>query len=307
MRWCGLNYQIITDPLVGAIIGYITNDIAIRMLFRPTNPIYFMGRRVPFTPGLIPKEKARLAEAVGKAVGGNLLTADTVESALLSDRMTEKISDAVDTFLAKLRENGETVEGAAKKRIDASAFDEKRAEFENKLADVLSEKLIAADVGGMASKGVTEYAKKKAPSLLATLVHELVDDRVKLSVQGQIRDAVNEYVEANARDALYGAIRSETEKLLQMPVSDIVAKNEERIPLIKERLLSLYRDAIRSGTEKILQSVDLATIVQEKIENLDNAEMERLILKVANRELRAIVWLGAALGWLMGFINYWLS
>jgi uncharacterized membrane protein YheB (UPF0754 family) len=302
-----LNYQIITDPLVGAIIGYITNDIAIRMLFRPTNPIYILGRRVPFTPGLIPKEKARLAEAVGKTVGGNLLTADTVESALLSDRMTEKITGAVDAFLTKLRESGETVEGAAKKRIDASAFDEKRAEFENRLADILAAKLIAADVGSMASKGVTEYAKKKAPSLLATLVHELVDDRVKLSVQGQIRDAVNEYVEANARDALYGAIRSETEKLLQMPVSDIVAKNEERIPLIKERLLALYRDAIRSGTEKILQSVDLATIVREKIENLDNAEMERLILKIASRELRAIVWLGAALGWLMGFINYWLS
>ncbi|MGI6173300.1 MAG: DUF445 domain-containing protein [Christensenellales bacterium] len=302
-----MNYQIITDPLVGAIIGYITNDIAIRMLFRPTNPIYILGRRVPFTPGLIPKEKARLAEAVGKTVGGNLLTADTVESALLSDRMTEKITGAVDAFLTKLRESGETVEGAAKKRIDASAFDEKRAEFENRLADILAAKLIAADVGSMASKGVTEYAKKKAPSLLATLVHELVDDRVKLSVQGQIRDAVNEYVEANARDALYGAIRSETEKLLQMPVSDIVAKNEERIPLIKERLLALYRDAIRSGTEKILQSVDLATIVREKIENLDNAEMERLILKIASRELRAIVWLGAALGWLMGFINYWLS
>ena len=42
-------------PLLGGVIGYITNDIAIRMLFRPHKAKYVMGVHIPFTPGIIPK------------------------------------------------------------------------------------------------------------------------------------------------------------------------------------------------------------------------------------------------------------
>ena len=62
----------ILAPLVGGVIGYVTNDIAIRMLFRPHTAKYIMGRRVPFTPGIIPKEKGRKAEAVGTAISDNI-------------------------------------------------------------------------------------------------------------------------------------------------------------------------------------------------------------------------------------------
>ena len=48
-------------PLLGGVIGYITNDIAIRMLFRPHKAKYVMGVHIPFTPGIIPKEKGRIA------------------------------------------------------------------------------------------------------------------------------------------------------------------------------------------------------------------------------------------------------
>ena len=59
-------------PLVGGVIGYVTNDIAIRMLFRPHTAKHIMGWRVPFTPGTIPKEKGRIAEAVGTAISDNI-------------------------------------------------------------------------------------------------------------------------------------------------------------------------------------------------------------------------------------------
>ena len=44
----------IIPPLVGGVIGYVTNDIAIRMLFRPHTAKHIMGWRIPFTPGIIP-------------------------------------------------------------------------------------------------------------------------------------------------------------------------------------------------------------------------------------------------------------
>ena len=84
-----LHYLI--GPAVGAVIGYITNDLAIRMLFRPHQAKYIMGVHVPFTPGIIPKEKARMAGAIGKAVSENLMNREVLEKSLLSDEMLTKI------------------------------------------------------------------------------------------------------------------------------------------------------------------------------------------------------------------------
>ena len=53
--------QYFIGPLVGAAIGYITNDIAIRMLFRPHQAKYIMGMRIPFTPGIIPIDGKRFS------------------------------------------------------------------------------------------------------------------------------------------------------------------------------------------------------------------------------------------------------
>lgn len=50
--------QLIIGPLVGAIIGLITNGIAIKMIFRPLYAKYLWGWKLPFTPGLIPKENS---------------------------------------------------------------------------------------------------------------------------------------------------------------------------------------------------------------------------------------------------------
>ena len=61
-------------PVVGGIIGYFTNDLAIKMLFRPYRPIYFAGRQLPFTPGLIPRNQERLAKRVSDTIMGSLLT-----------------------------------------------------------------------------------------------------------------------------------------------------------------------------------------------------------------------------------------
>ncbi|MCI5190943.1 MAG: DUF445 family protein, partial [Candidatus Electrothrix sp. AS4_5] len=61
-------------PLLGALIGYLTNKVAIRMLFRPLKPWYILGKRVPMTPGIIPSKRHDLAENIGDMVGEKLLT-----------------------------------------------------------------------------------------------------------------------------------------------------------------------------------------------------------------------------------------
>ena len=77
----------IIAPLLGGVIGYITNDIAIRMLFRPHTAKYIFGIHIPFTPGIIPMEKGRIAEAVGGVISENLMNKEVLEKYLLSEAM----------------------------------------------------------------------------------------------------------------------------------------------------------------------------------------------------------------------------
>lgn len=70
---------LVAPPVVGGIIGYFTNDIAIKMLFRPYRPIYIKGKQLPFTPGLIPRNQERLAKRIADTIMGSLLTPSALE------------------------------------------------------------------------------------------------------------------------------------------------------------------------------------------------------------------------------------
>ncbi len=67
-------------PVVGGVIGYFTNDIAIKMLFRPYRPLYIGNWRLPLTPGLIPSNQGRLAQRVADTIMGSLLTPEELQN-----------------------------------------------------------------------------------------------------------------------------------------------------------------------------------------------------------------------------------
>jgi uncharacterized membrane protein YheB (UPF0754 family) len=74
------NYWLyIGPPLIGAAIGYFTNDIAIRMLFRPYKAKFIGTWQIPLTPGVIPRNQARLAQRVADSITGSLLTPEAIE------------------------------------------------------------------------------------------------------------------------------------------------------------------------------------------------------------------------------------
>lgn len=83
--------------IVGAVIGGATNHLAIKMLFRPYYPIYIKGKRLPFTPGLIPKRRDELAKQMGITVVNYLLTPETFRKKFFS----EDIRTTVEQFAVK--------------------------------------------------------------------------------------------------------------------------------------------------------------------------------------------------------------
>nr|WP_041226120.1 DUF445 family protein [Crinalium epipsammum] len=91
----------ITPPVAGAVIGYFTNDIAIKMLFRPYRAIYFAGRKLPFTPGLIPSNQERLAKRISDTIMGSLLTPEELQKLARRLLQTERVQGAI-MWLLKL-------------------------------------------------------------------------------------------------------------------------------------------------------------------------------------------------------------
>jgi len=75
-------------PAVGALVGWLTNWLAIRMLFRPRKPV-----RVFFwsLQGVIPKRHAQLAERIAETVEKSLLTQEDLEKAMSGVQWHEEV------------------------------------------------------------------------------------------------------------------------------------------------------------------------------------------------------------------------
>ena len=73
-------------PFIGAFIGYLTNKVAIRMLFRPLKAWRILGIRVPMTPGVIPSKRHEFAMNMGEMVGEHLLTSTEIGKALQKEK-----------------------------------------------------------------------------------------------------------------------------------------------------------------------------------------------------------------------------
>ncbi len=89
----------VLPPLAGAIIGYFTNWLAIKMLFRPYREIRLAGIKLPFTPGILPRERARLAQSLGDTVAKELLTPEVISSRFRSPQVQGTASTAAETAL----------------------------------------------------------------------------------------------------------------------------------------------------------------------------------------------------------------
>ncbi|HEY9299348.1 MAG TPA: DUF445 family protein, partial [Phormidium sp.] len=85
----------ISPPILGAIIGYFTNDIAIKMLFRPYRAIYIGKKKLPFTPGLIPANQERLAKRVSDTIMGSLLTPKELQNLARRLLETERVQGVI--------------------------------------------------------------------------------------------------------------------------------------------------------------------------------------------------------------------
>ena len=326
----------IARPLVGAVIGYITNDIAIRMLFRPHQPKFVFGIRIPFTPGIIPKEKGRIAEALGNSISINLMNQEVLEKNLLSDDMIEKIERGIDDFFTAQKGNQETVHqflshflsseeiatasksvnqelttlihhklsdstlGTKIAHIAVSHVMQKMQNFGSTIGDTLKEGGIGTGggIGKMISRGFETLFGKQAKDTASEFISALAEP-----VEQALGKNINEMLQNNSKEIVENLIGNEIEHLMDCPMSSLLSDKDEQIKQAKHSVLSLYRTVIKEHLPKILETINVSKMIENRINEMDMNETETIIFQVMDKELKAIVWLGALLGMIMGCIN----
>jgi len=82
-------YQLIIIPFISAFIGYLTNIVAIKLLFWPQRPIVLGGFKLQ---GLLPKKQADIARSVGEIVEKELLSLEDVLAKINTPQMYRKIT-----------------------------------------------------------------------------------------------------------------------------------------------------------------------------------------------------------------------
>ena len=316
----------IIAPLLGGVIGYITNDIAIRMLFRPHKARYVFGIHIPFTPGIIPKEKGRIAEAVGGVISENLMNKEVLERYLLSEYMIGKIRSAVEKFIATQQRNNETVlqflgHYLSKEEIDTIAQNINLSitkQTYEKLADSsVGEKVAHIAIDHVAQKLTIDGAQELLSGIggalggLGGMAGLLFGGNIVARFLGMLREPaehflaknINTMLRNNGAEIVSNMIGGEVDTFLNKPVSKLLEGHEEQLAQAVNTIESIYRSIITEHLPKILQSIDISKIVRERINEMDVNETEKLIFQVMDKELKAIVWLGALLGLVMGSVN----
>lgn len=134
-------------PAIGAIIGYFTNWLAIKMLFRPLNPIYIGRFRLPFTPGILPRERRRLSDSVGETVSKELLTGDVFRSRLEDPALKDKIEEAVYAIVDEaLHKDASAFLHTLSVKIDSSRDEEGFSQTESLILESLKTALSSREI-----------------------------------------------------------------------------------------------------------------------------------------------------------------
>ena len=319
----------IIAPLLGGVIGYITNDIAIRMLFRPHTAKYLFGMHIPFTPGIIPKEKGRIAEAVGGVISENLMNNEVLEKYLLSEEMIGKIRSAVEEFIATQQNNSETVAQFLEHCLSKKEIDSISQSVNQSITKQTYDKLADSSVGEKVAHVAIDHVAKKltidgAQELLAGIggalggiggmAAGLFGSNIVAKFLSMLREPaehflannINTMLRNNGKEIVSNMVDGEVDNFLSNPVCRLLEGHEAQLAQAVDTIESIYRSVITEHLPKILDSIDISKIVRERINEMDVNETEKLIFQVMDKELKAIVWLGALLGLVMGSINIFI-
>ena len=297
-------------PAAGAVIGFVTNVIAIRMLFRPLKEIRFLGIKLPFTPGILPKQRHRLAQSIGAMVEKELLTPEILRLRLARGDVREQIKKALSLFtenflsrtpndLLEGRENvlAQRITGVfetlypsiTRNFIDFLNREEIRRELQARGRVFLTQIFLQLNTLQRIFLAAGQYdltLREKMPEI----IEELIANTEDLLRDGKIKDLLLSTVSSSFGEMIGG----------QKNITALFNINTDGKKKLDDFLFEKLMSAADGQIENILSSVNIKALVAERIDSLDMLRVERIILDVMADQFKWINIFGGILGFLIG-------
>ncbi|MGO3752047.1 MAG: DUF445 family protein [Peptoniphilaceae bacterium] len=251
----------IVPMIVGSIIGYATNWLAIKMLFRPYYEKRIMGVKLPFTPGLIPKEKARIAKSIGTTVGEYLLSPEVIAETLSSEKTNKEIKLWIQEKTNKLRASEKSV-----KNILLDIFGDKYEKIIKRVKTTFTDYLI--------SKIRSRKFQNKIIDLIRTeIYHEDIYDKIKNSLEKTFDKSLES---EELEDLIYNKLKNEFNKLSK---DERVIKNvlPVRTKMEIDRYLNENIEDIVNNIRDIVNAPEIQDKLKDSISNMVDQNVSRLI------------------------------
>ena len=286
----------IITPIIATVIGYGTNYVAVKMLFRPRNEVKLFGHTLPFTPGAVPKGKPRLAKAVGNVVGNTLITKEDIKEKLLGETFRSSVTDKIsEVFSSEIRQE----------IMSVSKFDDEKYNTQKeKISSTITSKIMLTvkqlDISSLIAEESGKLIKDK---ISGTMFKMLVSDDLIKSVTKMIGDEVQKYLEENGAKL----VREQTDKKLDETEKKTLYELFDGLGIDKGKIDSavskFYEQSIDTVLDKLFEKINISQMIEDKINSMEMDEMEKLVMKVMKKELDTIVNLGVVIGCVLGVVN----
>ena len=290
-----MTLQNLAGPMIGAVIGYCTNYIAVKMLFYPRNEVKICGHKVPFTPGAIPKGKPRLAKTVGHVVANTLLTEEDIKQRILSpdteeaviDKVMAELSNKIYVEIGRVCKNYEEY-GALKENLSNA--------FTNEIMDSIGKIDLKNTIVNEAGRVIKEKVR-------GTMLAMFLSDEMLNSFIQPVGVELEAYIAENGKDFIQKEVNEKIMAFEQKSILDLCSEMNVEEGKIRDAIRSIYRSASEDAVSGVLKNVDISTMIEEKINDMKTEDLEKMVLTVMKKELDTIVNLGALIGFILGSLN----
>ena len=304
----------ISPPILGGLIGYYTNDIAIKMLFRPYKAVYVLGKKVPFTPGLIPSNQERLGQNIANAIMKSLLTPEEMQNLARRLLQPERLQGGIFWLLRLVVDQVKGDKNPRSTKILAGVLRDLLGESLPRLLKVLArqETFLETQINQIFDKVLLEFQLSEEQSIrLADWLLEIVlpPDRLRQVIIDFLTDRTIQTIDESFREKTSGTywvvanlfgLKNTLTRLRTFCLDEKEATNKRLQELIKDLKM---RDRIKELLQNLsLQNLPVGTVrqlrktirdsVREYLQNsgsdllkelTESADWERISVVLLNR------------------------
>lgn len=240
--------------VIGAVIGYITNWLAIKMLFKPHTEKRIAGIKIPFTPGLIPKEKDRIAKNIGETVGKHLITEENMIEAMESTEVKKYLNEVLIKKVNEAKNSSKSIADIGEELLGYNYSNAKyivKSKLNNYIIDKITNERMVENISTEIYEVLEKLLNEKPNTLFNKIPLENILTKAfrRESVNGQIREFLSEGF--NSLEANEKRIKDILPKGFFQGIEVYAFNERDEISLYLRRLIR--RDEVVSKIKNIIE------------------------------------------------------